>query len=204
MNTIYVAMRASQPTHTALTPEAAQRDALRAEKLRAGSTDYDYKWFEQGDGEWRLMRKPKSTRLGPAEKTALKVVAVALTPDEKTLPVDGPFRVRVRATTSGAELDVSHYLGVALLSLAAAVEEDPESVLEDLVDLAAWSRTAQGQGKDSHATHERDERLNKLLTEIADDGTIPVYGAQVGALAARLAEIAAPRPVPGQREAGAA
>ena len=43
-----------------------------------------------------------------------------------------------------------------------------------------------------------------MLAEVADDGVIPVYGAQVAAFGARLAEIAAPRPVPAQREAGAA
>lgn len=120
------------------------------------------------------------------------------------MPVDGPYRVLVDATPSGAGVDVSHYLTSVLLNLAAAAEEDPEGVLEELLDLAAMARSASHQGKDSHAAHERDERVQKLLTEVADDGVIPVYGGQVAAFAARLSQIAAPRPVPSQRQAGAA
>lgn len=119
-------------------------------------------------------------------------------------PVDGPYRITINATPSGAGLDVSHYLTAVLLSLAAAAEDNPEGVLEDLVDLAELARSASAQGRNSHAAHERDERVQRLLAEVADDGVIPVYGAQVGRLRDRLAQIAAPRPLPGQREAGAA
>lgn len=114
------------------------------------------------------------------------------------MPVDGPYRILVDATQSGAGVDVSHYLSAVLLSLAAAAEEDPEGLLTQLVDLAAVARSATHQGNDSHAAHERDRRVQQLLEEVADDGVIPVYGAQVGAFAARLHEIATPRPVPEQ------
>ncbi|MER5559645.1 helix-turn-helix transcriptional regulator [Streptomyces sp. NPDC002506] len=120
------------------------------------------------------------------------------------LVVDGPFRVSVSATPAGAALDVSHYLTSVLLNLAAAAEEDGEGLLAELVEVAELARSAQAQGRDSHAAHERDERAAALLAEVADDGVIPVYGPQVGRLADRLREIAAPRPVPSQREAGAA
>lgn len=120
------------------------------------------------------------------------------------LVVDGPFRVSVSATPTGAALDVSHYLESVLLNLAAAAEEDGEGLLAELVEVAELARSAQAQGRNSHAAHERDERVAGLLTEVADEGRIPVYGPQVGRLAGVLREIAAPRPVPSQREAGAA
>lgn len=116
------------------------------------------------------------------------------------MPVDGPYRIYVDATPTGAGVDVSHYLTAVLLNLAGSAEEDPEGVLESLVDLAALARSAAHQGRDSHAAHERDERVQQLLGEVADDGVIPVYGPQVARFAARLSEIAAPRPVPAQRE----
>lgn len=116
------------------------------------------------------------------------------------MPVDGPYRIYVDATPSGAGVDVSHYLTAVLLSLASAAEEDPEGVLAELVDLAAVARSAAHQGKDSHAAHERDRRVQQLLEEVADDGVIPVYGTQVAAFAARLQEIATPRPVLGQQD----
>ncbi|GGU12921.1 hypothetical protein [Streptomyces violascens] len=119
-------------------------------------------------------------------------------------PVDGPFRIHVDATPTGATLDVTHYLTTVLLSLAAAAEEDGEGLLAELVEVAGLARSAQAQGRDSHAAHERDERVAALLAEVADEGLIPVYGPAVGRLADRLREIAAPRPVPSQREAGAA
>lgn len=115
------------------------------------------------------------------------------------MPVDGPYRILVDATPTGAGVDISHYLTAVLLNLAAAAEEDPEGVLTDLVDLAKLARSASHQGKDSNAAHERDARVDRLLAEVADDGVIPVYGGQVGAFAARLSEIAAPRPVPSQQ-----
>lgn len=120
------------------------------------------------------------------------------------MPVDGPYRIYVNPTPTGAGVDVSHYLTAVLLNLAAAAEEDPEGVLEELLDLAAMARSASVQGRDSHAAHERDQRVEALLKEVADDGVIPVYGPQLARFGARLSEIAAPRRVPGQREAGAA
>ena len=116
------------------------------------------------------------------------------------MPVDGPYRIYVNPTPTGAGVDVSHYLTAVLLNLAAAAEEDPEGVLEELLDLAAMARSASLQGRDSHAAHERDERVQKLLGEVADDGVIPVYGPQVARFGARLSEIATPRPVPAQQD----
>lgn len=120
------------------------------------------------------------------------------------LVVDGPFRVSVAATPAGASVDVSHYLASVLLNMAAVAEEDGEGLLAELVEIAELARSAQAQGRDSHAAHQRDSRVDALLAEVADEGLIPVYGPQVRRLADRLREIAAPRPVPSQREAGAA
>ncbi|MFK0062670.1 hypothetical protein ACIQTN_26015 [Streptomyces werraensis] len=117
-------------------------------------------------------------------------------------PVDGPFPIRVNTTPSGCELDVSAFLVRAVFAeLVSAADEDPEGLVEELRDMAALQRSAVHQGPDSHARHEYDACMERLVNELADGGTIPVYGAQVGRLAEVLASIAAPRPVPGQRGA---
>lgn len=202
---IYVAMHGGQPTHTALTVEAAQRDALQAQRQQANGAPYDYKWMDSKPGEWRLWKKPRSKQLVPAEKTARTIVAVALTPDEKTVPVDGPFPVRVAATPSGAELDVSAYLFQAVFTeLITKADDEPQELVDELRDMADLMRSAIHGGRNCHARHEFDERMVGMLKEYAGEGLIPVYGDAVRRLAERLAEIATPRPVPGQREAGAA
>jgi hypothetical protein len=118
-------------------------------------------------------------------------------------PVDGPFRIHVDATPGGARLDVSHYLTTVILALASAAEEDPTGLLDELTDLAGLARQAANQGPDSHAAHERDARVEELLAEVGD-GHLPVYGKQVNRLAHALLLTVRPRPVPHQREAGAA
>lgn len=123
----------------------------------------------------------------------------------QTTPVDGPFPIRVNATPSGAALDLSAFLISAVFTeLIAAADEDPEGLVDELKDMAGLLRSAAHNGRDSHARHEFDERMHRLVDEFAAGGLVPVYGRQVGRLAARLAEIAAPRPAPGQRSAGAA
>ncbi|MBT2508870.1 hypothetical protein J7I98_23875 [Streptomyces sp. ISL-98] len=120
------------------------------------------------------------------------------------MPVDGPYRIYVDSLPTGATIDVSHYLTAILLNLAHAAEEDGESLLSELVDIAELNRSAAHQGPDSHAAHQRDVQVAELLAEVADDGRIPVYGAQVMRLADRLQSIGALKSVPTQREAGAA
>ncbi|MEV5977551.1 hypothetical protein [Streptomyces sp. NPDC052114] len=120
--------------------------------------------------------------------------------DDRT-PVDGPFRIGVDAIPTGVGLDVSHYLTAVILGIAQAADEDGEQLLDDLRDIAALARSAAVQGSDSHAAHERDEEVARLLAEVADDGVIPVYGDQAARLRDRLAVLTAPRPVPGQRGA---
>lgn len=122
-----------------------------------------------------------------------------------TTTVDGPFPIRVNTTPGGAELDFSAFLIRAVFTeLITAANEDPEGLVEELSDMADLLRSAVHNGRDSHARHEFDERMHKLVDEFAGGGVVPVYGTQVGRLAERLSEIAAPRPVSGRREAGAA
>ena len=205
--TTFVAMNHRGPMTTALTLEAAQRDALRDAKQTANGGQYDYFWvdskpFVTRPGEWLLMRKPKGRRTVPAEKTAHTIVEVALTADEKTVPVDGPFPVKVRATPGGAELDVSAFLFQTVFTeLITKADDDPEGLVEELAGMADLLRSAVAQGRDSSARHAFDGAMQALIKEVANDGAIPVYGAAVGRLAGRLSEIAAPRRVPGQRGA---
>lgn len=120
-------------------------------------------------------------------------------------PVDGPYPIKVTATPSGAQLDVSAFLFKAVFTeLITKADEDPEGLVSELTDMADLLRSAVHQGRDSHARHEFDERMTQMLAEYANDGAIPVYGAQVGRLRDKLADIAAPRPIPAAREGGAA
>lgn len=202
--TTYVATNHHGPIATALTLEAAQKQGLRNAQQHANTTQYDYLWVDGKPGEWRLLRKVAGKRHVPAERTVWKVVAVALTPEEAT-PVDGPFPVRVAATLSGAELDVSSFLFKAVFAeLIAKADDDPEALAAELSDMADLLRSAVAQGPNSHARHEFDEAMQRMIKEYAADGLIPLYSPAVGRMAERLTEIAAPRPVPGQREAGAA
>lgn len=120
------------------------------------------------------------------------------------MPVDGPFRLYLTATPTGISIDVSHYLTAVITGLAQAADEDPDGVRDELVDIAELVRAAGHSGSDSHAAHERDDRIARLLAEVAGEGVIPVYGAQVGALRDSLVRLSAPRPVPGQRVEGSA
>ena len=115
-------------------------------------------------------------------------------------PVDGPYPIKVTATPSGAELDVSAFLFKAVFTeLITKADDDPEGLVDELRGMAGLLRSAAHGGRDSHARHEFDERMNEMLKEYANDGAIPVYGEQVGRLRDKLGEIAAPRPVPSQQ-----
>lgn len=117
------------------------------------------------------------------------------------MPVDGPFPIRVNGTPSGCELDMSAFLFKAVFTeLISKADEDPEGLVEELTDMAGLLRSAMHQGRDSHARHEFDERMVEMLKEYANEGLVPVYGTQVGRLAQRLTDIAAPRPVPAQQD----
>ncbi|RPE40209.1 hypothetical protein EDD90_3245 [Streptomyces sp. Ag109_O5-1] len=119
--------------------------------------------------------------------------------------IDGPFPITVNATDDGAELDISSFLIRAVLTqLVTDAAEDPEGVGEELAGIGGLLKSAVHQGRDSHARHEFDAKMQELVERFAAGGTIPLYGAAVGQMRDALAVIAAPRPVPAQREAGAA
>lgn len=119
--------------------------------------------------------------------------------------IEGPTPLTLRATSDGAELDVRRFLVHAVFAeLFRAADDDPEGFGEEFADMYALHQSAQMQGRDSHARHEFDERMNKLIDELADGGTIPLYAGGLHQLRDALTQIAAPRPVPGQRSAGAA
>ncbi|MFD5031661.1 hypothetical protein ACFWM0_14785 [Streptomyces sp. NPDC058405] len=119
-------------------------------------------------------------------------------PADRT-PVNGPFRIHVDPTPTGAALDISHYLTALVLTLAQAADEDGPGVLAELVNIAELDRSARHQGIDSPATHERDACVEEFLKGLSA-GELPVYGAQVMRLADRLREIAAPKAVSSRPE----
>ncbi|MFI2078274.1 hypothetical protein [Streptomyces triculaminicus] len=112
------------------------------------------------------------------------------------MPVTGPFRVYVDPAPAGVELDVSHMIYALLRQLAEDFEDDPEGVGAELVAIAEADRAS--RGPDSHATHERDGLLERLLDSIGG-GAVPVYGSQVLRLAQRLMDLGRSRGVPRQR-----
>ena len=120
-----------------------------------------------------------------------------------SMPVDGPHRMYVRRIPSGVELDVSHLVGTLLTQLARDFEEEPEAVAQDLMDIAELARSAQHQGPDSHATHERDHKVEQLLDTLGGAVQL-VYGAQATRFADALRAAVAPKAVPTQCQAGAA
>jgi hypothetical protein len=117
--------------------------------------------------------------------------------------IEGPTPLTLKATDDGAELNVARFLRTVFLELFRAADDD-EGFGEEFADMHALAQSAEMQGRDSHARHEFDERMNKLLDEFADGGTISLYAGGLHQLRDAAAEITAPRSVPGQRSAGAA
>lgn len=118
--------------------------------------------------------------------------------------IEGPTPLTLTATDNGAELNVSRFLRTVFLDLFNAADSDPEGFGEEFAEMHALAQSAQTQGRDSHARHEFDERMNRLIDQFADGGTIDLYAGGLHQLRDAAAEITAPRQVPGQREAGAA
>jgi hypothetical protein len=114
--------------------------------------------------------------------------------------IEGPFPLTLRATENGADLDISRFLVKALFTeLITQAAEDPEGVVEELTDMGELLRSALHQGPDSHARHEFDDRMDKLVDTYADGGAVPLYATGLHQLRDAVVEIAAPRPVPGQQ-----
>ena len=121
-----------------------------------------------------------------------------------TYKIEGPTPLTLKATDDGAELNVARFLRTVFLDLFNAADSDPKNFGKEFAEMHALAQSAQCQGRDSHARHEFDERMHKLLDEFADGGTIDLYAGGLHQLRDAAVEITAPRPVPGQRSAGAA
>lgn len=119
--------------------------------------------------------------------------------------IDGPIPLTVTATESGADINIERYLIRALFTaLFEAADNDPQSFGEEFADMHTLAISAQHGGRDSHARHEFDERMDRYLREFLGEPVIELYGDGVRQMRDAMKQIAAPRPVPGQREAGAA
>ncbi|WP_200309133.1 hypothetical protein [Streptomyces adelaidensis] len=118
--------------------------------------------------------------------------------------IEGPTPLTLTATDDGAELGVQPFLRALFLELFRAADNEPEGFGQEMADMHALAQSAQTQGRDSHARHEFDERMNRLIDEFADGGTIELYAGGLHQLRNAVGEITAPRSVPGQRSAGAA
>lgn len=119
--------------------------------------------------------------------------------------IDGPIPFTVTATESGADINIERWLVRALFTaLFQAADNDPEGFGEEFADMHALFISAQHGGKDSHARHEFDERMESLLKELVGDPVIELYGNGVRELRDATTEIATPRALPGQRSEGSA
>ncbi|MFZ3556430.1 MULTISPECIES: hypothetical protein [unclassified Streptomyces] len=118
--------------------------------------------------------------------------------------IEGPTPITVKATADGAEIGLAPFLKLVFLELFEDADGDQKSFAEEFAEMHALSISAQHNGPDSDARHEFDRRLGEMVDHYADEGTVKVPASGVGQLLAAVREIAAPRPVPGQREGGAA
>jgi hypothetical protein len=117
-----------------------------------------------------------------------------------TYKIEGPFPLTLRATSDGAELDLSTFLVRAVLTqLVTDAAEDPTGLAEELAGIGELLRSAVHQGRDSNARHEFDAEMQRLVDRYADGGTVPLYATGLHQLRDAVAKIAAPRPVPGQQ-----
>ncbi|KUF18412.1 MULTISPECIES: hypothetical protein [Streptomyces] len=115
--------------------------------------------------------------------------------------IEGPTPLTIKATATGAEIGLASFLKLVFLELFEDADGDPSSFAEEFADMHSLSQAAQRGGVDCHARHEFDERLDQMIDRYADEGTVKVPSCGVTQLAAVVREIAAPRPVPGQRGA---
>lgn len=112
---------------------------------------------------------------------------------------EGPFPLTVHPTDTGADIDISGFLRLAVLTeLVTQAAEDPHGVGEELAAVGDLLSSAIAQGRDSHARHEFDEQMHQLVDRYAAGGRVPVYHTGLRQLRDVLAEITAPRPVPSQ------
>jgi hypothetical protein len=117
---------------------------------------------------------------------------------DRTTPVTGPHPIHITAIPGGANLDITAYLRNAIHD---ALDLLTGELLED------FDRAVEQTPCDPHKVERPEdlpfERLVNTLVERVG-APLPVYGQQVAKLADALHQIARPKGLPGQREAGAA
>jgi hypothetical protein len=115
--------------------------------------------------------------------------------------IDGPIPFTVSVTESGADINIERFLIRALFAaLFEAADRDPEGFGAEFADMHQLAISAQHQGRDSHARHEFDERMDAYLTEFLGEPVISLYGDGVRQLRDAMTAIATPRPLPGQQD----
>lgn len=115
-----------------------------------------------------------------------------------TYKIEGPFPLTVDVTDKGADIGVARFLRVVFLDLFNAADSDPGGFGAEFAEMHALSQSAQFQGRDSHARHEFDERMNQLLDQFAGDGRIELYATGLTQLRDALNEVLKPREIPTQ------
>jgi hypothetical protein len=119
--------------------------------------------------------------------------------------LDGPIAPTLRPTEHGADIDATLYLiRVVFVELFAQAAEDPEGFGEEFAAMHELALSAQTHGPDSHPQHAFDALMEGYLAKYADDGRIRLSHEGVRQMRDGASEIAAPRPVPGQRTEGGA
>jgi hypothetical protein len=126
---------------------------------------------------------------------------------EPTPVVDGPFRIYVRRTPVGVEVDVSHFVEHLIRQLAADFADATSEVGDDLLEIAKLDDSAayeRGRGNDdSRCGHERDALIERFLGTIGG-GSLILHGRQVREVAAALMAAGQVVAVPGQARGEAA
>jgi hypothetical protein len=126
---------------------------------------------------------------------------------EPTPVVDGPFRIYVRRTPVGVEVDVSHFVEHLIRQLAQDFADATSEVGDDLLEIAKLDDSAayeRGRGlDDSRSEHQRDAAVERLLESIGG-GSLILHGRQVREVAAALMAAGQVVAVPGQARGEAA
>lgn len=112
-------------------------------------------------------------------------------------PIPGPTRIYVETTPVGAQLDMTALTEQVVGDVIDALLDPADTGLWDrLVDLADTDRTP-AEGRLPY-----EELVAELVAR--SSSRVPLYGSAALELTRRLRAAVAPRPVPSQREAGAA
>jgi hypothetical protein len=112
--------------------------------------------------------------------------------------ITGPIPIHIRTTPTAIVLDME--------ALTRLIVGDVLDALLDPSDTGAWDRLHELADTEAAPTPEGRLPYEELVAELTErcSSRVPLYGTKARELADRLAQLAGPRPVPHQREAGAA